>query len=157
MFSNRFTKIWIVYTSIQILVFHDYPFWCVLLIFMSHFEVFFIVMWVHKMCSVNKFIHIYCIVSLSQIATVNETSEKNQSSSNILQVIWLKGFYMYWSFNKNWSCTSFRKLCYTWLYPPGRELCQHSNLIFHVQILSGMVSKFKYFRFLEFIMTLSGE
>lgn len=27
----------------------------------------------------------------------------------------------------------------------------------YVQILSGMVSKFKYFRFLEFIMTLSGE
>lgn len=119
---NRFTQIWIEIIHI----FYDCPFWCVLFIYLSHFEVFWI-MWVHEMCSVDKSIQSYIYIRIKYV-----TLHQYNKAAGIFCKLFdcMHGFCMYCSCNKNWSCTSFRKLCYTWLYPPGRELCQHSNLIF---------------------------
>lgn len=98
-------------------------------------------MWVHKMCSVNKSIHICCIVSLSQNATVNETLEKNQSRSDIFAGYLTQGL-----LHVHCICLLSR---IDHVHPLEIKL--------YVQILSGIVSKFKYFRFLEFMMALSDE
>lgn len=119
--SNRFTQIWIE----NIHIFYDCPFWWVFFIFLSHFEVFWI-MWVHEMCSVNKSIQSYIYIRIIYV-TLHQYNIKSHLSMKLKRKTKAAGiFCKLFDFMgvtciapvtiRNWSCTPFWKLCYTCLY-----------------------------------------
>lgn len=97
----------------------------VFFIFLSHFEVFWI-MWVHEMCSVNKSIQSYIYIRIIYV-TLHQYNIKSHLSMKLKRKTKAAGiFCKLFDFMgvtciapvtiRNWSCTPFWKLCYTCLY-----------------------------------------